>query len=80
MDEFRLALIATRILAVLLLVLGLGWFFAWALAAGNDWVFTGDLGRSSFRLTWSTYAMVYAVAGIVLGRFDKQVAKIVSKP
>jgi hypothetical protein len=80
MDEFRLALLATRILAVVLLTVAGSWLFAWALTAANDWVFTGALARSSFRQTWATYAMINAVAGIFLGRFAHPIARLVTRP
>ena len=67
---------------MLLLILGGVWFFAWALTAANDWVINGTLSArsSSFRLSWSTYAMVDILAGLVMGRFAHQIAKFVTKP
>jgi TRAP-type C4-dicarboxylate transport system permease large subunit len=82
MDEYRIALVAIRIVAVLLLVVGAGWFFAWGLTAADDWVISGTLSArsSSFRLSWSTYAMVDTVAGLIIGRFAHHIAKAVTKP
>jgi hypothetical protein len=80
MDEFRVALMVTRIIAVLLIILGGSWFFACSLAAANAWVFTGTLrDPPSFRLVWSTYAMVDIVAGLVMARFAHQIAKFETK-
>lgn len=81
MDEYRIALIAIRILAMLLFILGCGWFLAWAFTAINDWVLNGALSArsSTFRLYWSTYAMVDVVAGLAMARFAHQIAKFVTK-
>jgi hypothetical protein len=82
MDEYRIALIAIRIFAMLLFILGCCWFFAWASIAANDWVINGTLSArsSTFRFYWSTYAMVDIVAGLVIARFAHQIAKFVTKP
>ena len=82
MDEYRIALIAVRVLAMLLFAVGFGWFLAWALAAANDWVINGTLSprSSTFRLYWATYAAVNISAGLAMSRFAHQIAKFVTKP
>jgi hypothetical protein len=79
MDEFRVALLVTRIIAALLIILGGSWLLVWGLTALNDWVFTGSLARSSFRLTLATYAGVDATAGVIMGRFSHQIARFATK-
>jgi hypothetical protein len=82
MDQFRVALMVTRIIGASLSAVGTGWLLAWGSLAANDWVFAGTLApqRPSYRLLWITYAGVYAVGGVILSLFARQIAKFATRP
>lgn len=79
MDEYRVALMITRIIAILLMALGGSWLLVWFFAAANEFVVTGKLASSNYRLVWSTYAAVDFTAGLALGRFSRQIARLATK-
>jgi hypothetical protein len=79
MGEYRLALLITRILAILLLAVGCSWLLVWFFAAANEFVVKGALTASNYRLIWSTYAAVNVTAGLVLYRCSRQIAGLVTK-
>lgn len=83
MDEFRVALMITRIIAALLIALGGSWLISWGLIVANDWVFSPSHGQPPLR-NWAFYAAfyagVYAAAGVIMGRFDHQIAKFATRP
>jgi hypothetical protein len=82
MDEFRMALIISRIAGSVLFVIGGCWFFAWGSMAIHDWVQNGFLSPqgSSLRLAWITDGVVYWGAGVVVMLLGHRIARFATKP
>jgi hypothetical protein len=82
MDEFRMALIISRIAGSVLYVIGGGWFFAWGLMAIHDLVLNGSLTArgSFFRLEWITYGFISWGAGLVVMLLGHRIARFATKP